>query len=243
MKKSLIFNLFIICCLFICVQAESPRQKLEGLKNQTISFNGEMKIYRNGREYIKRYNYYNDGFGKAMINLIFPETEAGAKIFYNDENIWLSEGKVVMKFNNSEAEKAVFGSDLTFSELKALSIENEYNYNEVVVEKNANYHIVDLIKKGARGYFSKIRIFYNVKKEAIDKFEFFDKQGKNYKTVFFMEYTNVKGYNLPTLRKVVNNLIPGNYTEVYLRDIKIGGVLQLKEGNLDKVFDLLKSGL
>jgi hypothetical protein len=199
-----------------------------------------MKIYKNGREFIKKYNYYNDGYGKALIELVYPETESGHKIFYNEEDIWISEGSITYKFDNSEAEKAIFGSDLTFSELRALSIENEYNYTENIVEKNEKNQIIDLNRKGARGYFSKIRVYYNVEKDIIEKFEFYDKKGNNYKTVLFLEYSVVKGYNLPVLRKVVNNLIQGNYTEVRISNIRIGEVLNIKDGNLEKIFDLLK---
>ena len=135
MKKFNMFIFILVLLLIVSIRAESPRQKLEGLMKKTISFNGEMKIYKNGREFIKRYNYYNDGYGKSLIELIYPETESGHKIFYNEEDIWISEGSITYKFDNSEAEKAVFGSDLTFSELKALSIENEYNYGEKVIEK------------------------------------------------------------------------------------------------------------
>ena len=50
----------------------------------------------------------------------------------------------------------------------------------------------------------------------------------------FLNIQIVKGYNLPVHRKVVNNLIQGNYTEVRLSNIRIGEVLNIKEREILK---------
>ncbi len=197
-------------------------------KHKTQEFDVKMKINNKDGESKERFFTNKKQIAKSerkgLIKFYKPTKIKNSSLLTisksGEKNQWiyLPAFRSIKKLNTKERSKSFMGSDFSYTDIAGRELNDD---RHKMLKKDKKYYYIQSTPRDKKDAYSKMELIIDKKKFVALKIIFYDKKGKQLKTLDNKEFKKVKGSYFAVL-SVMKNLKHGGSTKLEVSDITVG---------------------
>ena len=222
MKKILVSLLFIISSL-LADEAHDIMKKIDNnIRGQNVYMQMKMSITSMGHTRTMKMQTWAKGTKKSFVKTIYPPKDKGITFLSLDNQMWQYVPKIerIIKIPPSMMLQNWMGSDITNDDMvKQSSIVEDYDAK--ILKKEGTLVTMQLTpKEDAAVVWGKIVSLIDTTTYTSQKDIFYDEDGEEVRVFYYKDVKQYGQYYTPTYWKLQPVNKPGNYTEIFLEEVK-----------------------
>jgi len=221
--KFLLMYFFIFTIGFSMTSNEILKAVDYNMTPVSVSYKGEMNIYRDGKKRTKKFEMYAVGAEKSFIKFTYPKRDNGTKFLRNESNLWIympSTSKTI-KISQHMLKDSMMGSDFSYDDQTDRNTLHNI-YDSTIIDETPTEYKLDLIRKeGITAKYQRQIIWVNKEDMTLKKAEMYATSGKLLKVMDIYEIKKLGERFYITKMRITDMLKDNSYTELILTDISI----------------------
>ncbi|MEN8147372.1 MAG: outer membrane lipoprotein-sorting protein [Campylobacterota bacterium] len=222
MKKILLFLLFVFSSLS-ADEAQDIMKKIDNnIRGQNVYMQMKMSITSMGHTRTMKMQTWAKGTKKSFVKTIYPPKDKGITFLSLDNQMWQYVPKIerIIKIPPSMMLQNWMGSDITNDDMvKQSSIVEDYDAK--ILKKEGTLVTMQLTpKEDAAVVWGKIVSLIDTTTYTSHKDIFYDEDGEEVRVFYYKDVKQYGQYYTPTYWKLQPVNKPGNYTEIFLEEVK-----------------------
>ena len=222
MKKILLFILFVFSPL-LADEAHDIMKKIDNnMRGQNVYMQMKMSITSMGHTRTMKIQTWSKGTKKSFVKTIYPPKDKGITFLSLDNQMWQYVPKIerIIKIPPSMMLQNWMGSDITNDDMvKQSSIVEDYDAK--ILKKEGTIVTMQLTpKEDAAVVWGKIVSEIDLLTYTSQKDIFYDEDGEEVRVFYYKDIKQYGQYYMPTYWKLQPVNKPGNFTEIFLEEVK-----------------------
>ena len=166
--------------------------------------------------------FRRDKTDQFVLLILKPDTQKGQGYLQVDDNVWFYDPES-RKFTYSSLKENIQNSDTKNSDLNRNSLAEDYdvvNWSETTLGSFPVY-LLELEAKHNEVSYPKVKLWIRKDRPIVLKAEEYSLSDRLMRTVYYPKYIQVGDQYLPSQMLFVDNLKPGEKTQVTMRDASV----------------------
>ena len=222
MRKVLLLFVMIGVLLYGDEAHEIMKKVDHNMRGENVYIKMEMRITSMGHTRTMKMESWSKGTKKSFVKTLYPPKDRGITFLSLDGQMWQYVPKIerTIKIPPSMMLQNWMGSDITNDDMvKQSSIVEDYEPS--ILKKEGSVVTMQLLpKEDAAVVWGKIVSEIDLRNYTSRKDLFYDEDGKEVRVFTYKEVKKFGRYYMPTYWRVAPVDRPGNYTEIFLKDVR-----------------------
>ncbi len=197
-------------------------------RHKTQKFDVKMNIVNKAGEY--KYRFFTNkkqikkSERKGLIRFYKPTNIKNSSLLTiskkGNKNQWiyLPAFKSIKRLNTKERSKSFMGSDFSYIDIAGRELNDD---KHKMLKQDSKYYYIQSKPKNKKDSYSKMELIVDKKKFIVLKIIFYDKKGKQLKTLDNKKFKLIKGSYFAVL-SIMKNLKYGGNTKLEVNEIEVG---------------------
>ena len=221
--KKIILALLLSSVALIGDEAHDIMKKIDNnMRGQNVYMQMKMSITSMGHTRTMKIQTWSKGTKKSFVKTIYPPKDKGITFLSLDNQMWQYVPKIerIIKIPPSMMLQNWMGSDITNDDMvKQSSIVEDYDAK--ILKKEGTVVMMQLTpKEDAAVVWGKIVSEIDLLTYTSQKDIFYDEDGEEVRVFYYKDIKQYGQYYMPTYWKLQPVNKPGNFTEIFLEEVK-----------------------